>query len=198
MSLSKVHLIFHIESETLMCFVMSTLQGRMLQSLLALTIWHCLLLLVMRKDTPRPQVFEQGLQEVVWVTQFLCQVSFTLDRAVRMQRQRLLSSFLSLYIYIYIYTTIQKLGVSKVFKKWIIVFSKDAFGSCGQSRSSIRKIRKLCRAPKTPGGPLALKDDFILVSFWNLASGYKNMNDNFILMSPFLRKYQSIHLTRMS
>ncbi len=103
MSLSKVHLIFHIESETLMCFVMSTLQGRMLQSLLALTIWHCLLLLVMRKDTPRPQVFEQGLQEVVWVTQFLCQVSFTLDRAVRMQRQRLLSSFLSLYIYIYIY-----------------------------------------------------------------------------------------------
>lgn len=73
---------------TLMCFVMSTLQGRMLQSLLSLTIWHFLLLLVMRKDTPRPQVFEQGLHEVVWVTQFLFQLSFTLDRAVGMQRKQ--------------------------------------------------------------------------------------------------------------
>ncbi len=29
----------------------------------------------------------------------------------------------------------------------------------------IRRIRKLRRAPETPGGPLALKDDLILVSF---------------------------------
>ncbi len=29
-------------------------------------------------------------------------------------------------------------------------------------------------------GPLALKDDFILVSFLNLASGYENMNDNLL------------------
>ncbi len=32
--------------------------------------------------------------------------------------------------------------------------------------------------PETPGGPLALKDDFILVSF--LASGYENINDNLL------------------
>jgi len=32
--------------------------------------------------------------------------------------------------------------------------------------------------PETPGGPLALKDDFILVSFFNLANDYENMNDN--------------------
>ncbi len=31
----------------------------------------------------------------------------------------------------------------------------------------IRRIRKLRWAPETPGGPLALKDDFILVLFWN-------------------------------
>ncbi len=43
----------------------------------------------------------------------------------------------------------------------------------------IRKISKLRRAPETPGGPLALKDDIILVLFLNLASGYENMNDHF-------------------
>ncbi len=42
----------------------------------------------------------------------------------------------------------------------------------------IRRIRKLRRAPETPGGPLALKDVLILVSFLNLASGYENMNDH--------------------
>ncbi len=42
----------------------------------------------------------------------------------------------------------------------------------------IRRIRKLRRAPETPGGPLALKYVLILVSFFNLASGYENMNDN--------------------
>ncbi len=42
----------------------------------------------------------------------------------------------------------------------------------------IRRIRKLRRAPETPGGPLALKDVLILVSFLSLASGYANMNDN--------------------
>ncbi len=33
----------------------------------------------------------------------------------------------------------------------------------------IRRIRKLRRAPETPGGPLALKDVLILVSFLSLA-----------------------------
>ncbi len=43
----------------------------------------------------------------------------------------------------------------------------------------IRRIHKLRRAPKHQG-PFALKDDFILVSFWNLASSYENMNDNLL------------------
>ncbi len=43
----------------------------------------------------------------------------------------------------------------------------------------IRRIRTLHRAPETPGGPLALKDVLILVSFWNLASCCENMNDHF-------------------
>ncbi len=34
------------------------------------------------------------------------------------------------------------------------------------------------RAPETPGGPLALKDVLIIVSFLSLASGYENMNDH--------------------
>ncbi len=42
----------------------------------------------------------------------------------------------------------------------------------------IRRIRKLRRAPETPGGPLALKYVFILASFLSLASGYENMNDH--------------------
>ncbi len=42
----------------------------------------------------------------------------------------------------------------------------------------IRRIRKLHRAPETPGGPLALKDVLILVLFLSLASGYENMNDH--------------------
>ncbi len=43
----------------------------------------------------------------------------------------------------------------------------------------IRRIRTLRRAHETPGGPLALKDVLILVSFLNLASGSENMNDRF-------------------
>ncbi len=46
----------------------------------------------------------------------------------------------------------------------------------GEPILPIRKVRKLRRAHETPGGPLALKDDLILVSFLNLASGYENMN----------------------
>ncbi len=42
----------------------------------------------------------------------------------------------------------------------------------------IRRIRKLRRAPETPGAPLALKDVLIFVLFLSLASGYENMNDN--------------------
>ncbi len=43
----------------------------------------------------------------------------------------------------------------------------------------IRRIRRLHRAPETPGGPLALKDVLILVSILNLASCCENMNGNF-------------------
>ncbi len=42
----------------------------------------------------------------------------------------------------------------------------------------IRRIRRLLRAPETPGGPLALKDVLILVSILNLASCCENMNDH--------------------
>ncbi len=42
----------------------------------------------------------------------------------------------------------------------------------------IRRIRKLRRAPETPGGPLALKAVLILVSFLNVASCCENMNDH--------------------
>ncbi len=41
----------------------------------------------------------------------------------------------------------------------------------------IRRIRKLRRAPKTSGSPLASKYVLILVSF--LARGYDNMNGHF-------------------
>lgn len=68
-----------------MCFVMSTSQGRMLQSRLSLTIRHCLFALVMRKDTPRPQVLEHVLHDVVCVTQFSFHMSFPLERAVKRQ-----------------------------------------------------------------------------------------------------------------
>ncbi len=43
----------------------------------------------------------------------------------------------------------------------------------------IRRICKLRRAPKTPGGPFALKDVLILVLFLILASSSENMNDRF-------------------
>ncbi len=54
--------------------------------------------------------------------------------------------------------------------------------------------------PPKHQGPLALKDDFILVSFLNLASSYENMNDNlfFSALLPFLRKNKSNHVTWMS
>ncbi len=50
---------------------------------------------------------------------------------------------------------------------------------CPEPILPIRRMRKLRRAPETPGGPLALKDVLILVSFLSLASGYENMNDHF-------------------
>ncbi len=49
---------------------------------------------------------------------------------------------------------------------------------CAEPILPIRRIRKLRRAPETPGDPLAFKYVFILVSFLSLASGYENMNDN--------------------
>lgn len=59
---------------TLMCLVMSTSQGRRLQRRDSLTISQRSLALETLRDRPRPQVFEQGLHEVVWVMQFLCQL----------------------------------------------------------------------------------------------------------------------------
>ncbi len=56
----------------------------------------------------------------------------------------------------------------------------------------IRGIRKLHRAPETPGGPLALKDDLILVLFLNLASGYENMNDHFLIMLETKKLVESV------
>ncbi len=44
----------------------------------------------------------------------------------------------------------------------------------------LRRLCKLRRAPETPGGPLALKYDLILVSILNLASDYENMNDTLL------------------
>ncbi len=41
----------------------------------------------------------------------------------------------------------------------------------------IRRIRKLRRAPETP---LALIDYLIFVLFFNLATGYENMNDKLL------------------
>ncbi len=61
--------------------------------------------------------------------------------------------YLIIYIYIYIY-----------------IYTEPILPIC--------RIRKLHRAPETPGGPLAPKDVLILVSFWSLARGYENMNDN--------------------
>lgn len=60
------------------CLVMSTSQGLRLHSRLSLSIMHSGLSLESRMDTPRPQVFEHGLQEVVWVMQLLCQTSLLL------------------------------------------------------------------------------------------------------------------------
>ncbi len=67
------------------------------------------------------------------------------------------------------------------------------------------KMTKSCvGAPETAGGPLALKDVLILVSFLNLATGFENMNDHFfnaislMWQPPSLRKNQSNHVTWMS
>lgn len=60
------------------CLVMSTSQGLRLHSLLSFSITHWALSLDSRMDTPRPQVFEHGLQGVVWVMQLLCQISLVL------------------------------------------------------------------------------------------------------------------------
>lgn len=54
---------------------MSTSQGRRLHSRVSFSIIQPALSLEMRNDVPRPQVFEQGLHGVVWVMQFLCQIS---------------------------------------------------------------------------------------------------------------------------
>ncbi len=54
---------------------MSTSQGRRLHSRDSFSIAQPALSLEMRSDMPRPHVFEQGLHGVVWVMQFLCQIS---------------------------------------------------------------------------------------------------------------------------
>ncbi len=48
---------------------------------------------------------------------------------------------------------------------------------------AIRRIRKLRRAPETPGPPPPCSQrgfHFILVLFFNLASGYEDMNDHLL------------------
>ncbi len=58
-------------------------------------------------------------------------------------------------------------------------YEKQHFRLKSEPILPIRRIRKLRRAPETPGGTLALKDVLILVSFLSFASGYENMNDHF-------------------
>ncbi len=62
----------------------------------------------------------------------------------------------------------------------------------------IRRICKLRRAPRNTRGPLALKDVFILFSFFNLASDYGNMNYNLFecgALSPSLLNNQPNYVT---
>lgn len=60
---------------------MSTSQGRRLHKRDSLTSSHWSLSLEILRETPRPHVLEQGLQEVVWVMQFLCQLWVSAGRA---------------------------------------------------------------------------------------------------------------------
>lgn len=73
---------------TLMCLVMSTSQGLRLQRRDSLTISHRSLALETLRDRPRPQVFEQGLHEVVWVMQFLCQLRVSAGAAANTHGER--------------------------------------------------------------------------------------------------------------
>ncbi len=57
----------------------------------------------------------------------------------------------------------------------------------------IRRIRKLRRAPETPGGPLSLKDVFILAWFLKLASGYETMNNQLFECGVKHRQMRFIH-----
>ncbi len=61
----------------------------------------------------------------------------------------------------------------------------------------IRRIRKLRRGPETPGGPLALKEDFILVSFWVGPAAMKTWMIIYcnVVLSPFLCEKQSNNVT---
>ncbi len=63
----------------------------------------------------------------------------------------------------------------------------------------IRRIHKLRRAPETPGGPLALKDDLIIVLFWIWPLAMKTWMIIYCnaALSPFLCKNQSNHVTWM-
>ncbi len=69
-----------------------------------------------------------------------------------------------------------------------------------QRRSSLHAEYASCVGPpKTPGGPLALKDVFILVSFWIWQEAMKTWMIIYcnVALSPFLRKNLSNHVTWM-
>lgn len=76
------------ETTTLMCLVMSTSHGRRLQRRDSLNSSHRSLALEILMDRPRPQVFEHGLHEVVWVMQFLCQLVVSAGKTRQQHRQR--------------------------------------------------------------------------------------------------------------
>ncbi len=64
---------------------------------------------------------------------------------------------------------------------WIGHYLFNSLSLCWcQSRSSLYAEYASCLGPPKHQGPLALKDDFILVSFLHLANGYENMNDNLL------------------
>lgn len=66
---------------------MSTSQGRRLQRRDSLTSSHRWLALDTLRDRPRPQLLEQGLHELVWGMQFLCQLLVSAETAGHTQEE---------------------------------------------------------------------------------------------------------------
>ncbi len=70
---------------------------------------------------------------------------------------------------------------------------------CDQSRCSLYAEYASCVRPPKHQGPLALKGEFILVSFWIWPAAMKAWMIIYCnaVLSPFLRKNQSNHVTWM-